>query len=512
MVEKVLLPHQAKTRDEAVELMAAMTEADAYPYRKTVAKDHEISTEILDKLVRDRRRQLQADNSDDPFCWEIEPAPREIEGRLLLDEIEATVRRHAIVPKESATAIALWIMYSWVFDAFDTSPILTLVSPEKRCGKTRVIGVVTGLTPRALGSSNLSSAVVYRAIEEHHPTLIIDEGDSFMDDKDDLRGILNSGHTRWGASVLRIIEMGGEHKMKAFSTWAPKCIARIGNLPDTLADRSVIVPMKRKTPDEKVEKIKNPRHSQSFLFIRRMLARWSADNQMKLPGPPPSMPKLNDRASDNWEVLISIADLVGGDWPTKAREAAVVLSGGDAGDVESVKTVLLADISDLFKEKGDKLFSSTIVDHLAGMDDRPWPEWKNGRAITKTQLARLLKPFKVKSKTIRIGTATNKGYELADFEDTFTHYLPPAIPFETSHRHNPQETRMKSALSEQNGSVTQNGCDVSVDSAETRMKSALNAHCDVVTDQNGVGAGEGWEMPDMPSFLDRRKPATEIDL
>jgi putative DNA primase/helicase len=502
---EILKPHQAKTRDEAVGLMAAMTEADAYPYRKGVARDHEISTEILDKLVRDRRRQLQAINSDDPFCWEIEPAPREIDGRLLLDEVETTVRRHAIVPKESAAAIALWIMYAWVFDAFDTSPILTLVSPEKRCGKTRVIGVVTGLTPRALGSSNLSSAVVYRAIEEHHPTLIIDEGDSFMDDKDDLRGILNSGHTRWGASVLRIVEVGGEHKMKAFSTWAPKCIARIGNLPDTLADRSVIVPMKRKTPDEKVEKIKNPRQSQSFLFIRRMLARWAADNQMKLPGAPPSMPKLNDRAADNWEVLISIADLVGGDWPTKAREAAVVISGGDAGDSESVKTTLLSDINDLFKEqKSAKLFSSTIVDHLASMDDRPWPEWKNGKAMTKVQLARMLKPFKIKSKTVRIGMETNKGYELADFEDTFTHYLQPDTPSETSQRHNPQE----GAVSGQNGNDTQNGCDVS----KTAKKPASIQHCDVVTDKKGVGVGEEREeMPPPPDFL-KRPAAWETEI
>ena len=80
------------------------------------------------------------------------------------------------------------------------------------------------------------------------PTLLIDEADSFLKDNEEMRGILNSGHTKTAAYVIRNVEVGGEHKPTRFSTWAPKAIATIRALADTLEDRSIVVTLQRKSP------------------------------------------------------------------------------------------------------------------------------------------------------------------------------------------------------------------------------------------------------------------------
>jgi putative DNA primase/helicase len=482
MTDTPLAPHQCNTIDDAVAMLAGMRAAEADPWRKTVANQFEVRLSTLDEMVFKARKSIQ-DTDADPFGWEVEPAKIPISTAKLLDEIEATIRKHIVLSKDGAAAIALWILHAWIFDAFDVSPLLSLTSPEKRCGKTTLLGLVTGLAPKPLPSSNCSGSTVFRAVEEWRPTLIIDEADTFLENGDEIRGILNSGHTKYAAFVLRQVEGGDDgFKTKRFSTWAPKVIAKIGTLPDTLADRSIIVEMKRKAPGERVEKLRNPQQSNHFLMLRECLCRWATDNQTKLTTSVTNMPEgLNDRAADNWEVLISIADHAGGDWPMKARTAATALSGEEASETDSVKTLLLSDIRDLFVTKNtDRLTSAAIVEHLATLDHRRWPEWKGGRPMSKVQLARLLGHFKIRSGTIRFSHGTDKGYYLSSFAETFERYL---IPLEASQRYNPHET----ATPEQNGSVTANGCDVS----ERGQKPASIQRCDVVTDQQGVS----WEEP-----------------
>ena len=498
MTDTPLAPHQFENIDDAVAMLAGMRAAEADPWRKTVATRFEVRLSTLDDMVFKARKEMQ-DNDEDPFGWAVEPARNAIVTSKLLDEIEATIKKHVVLSKDSAAAIALWVVHAWIFDGFNVSPLLSLTSPEKRCGKTTLIGLITGLAPRPLPSSNCSGSTVFRAVELWRPTLIIDEADTFLDNGDEIRGILNSGHTKYAAFVMRNVEVEGNHTPKPFSTWAPKVIAKIGTLPDTLADRSIIIEMKRKAPGEKVEKLGNPQQSNHFLMLRECLARWAADNQAKMPRTVAAMPEgLNDRAADNWEVLISIADYAGGSWPIKARTAAIALSGEEASEADSVKTLLLSDIRDLFTTKdADRLASAVIVEHLATLDHRRWPEWKGGRPMTKVQLARVLGTFKIRSGTIRFTHGTDKGYYLAAFADAFSRYL---NPLETSQRHTQQET----AISGQNGSVTPVACDVS----ENGQKPASIQRCDVVTVQKGVGREE---MPAPPDFL-KRSAAWETEI
>ena len=235
--------------------------------------------------------------------------------------------------------------------------------------------------------------------------------------------MLNSGHSQATAYVIRTA--GEDHEPRRFGTWAPKAIALIGSLPATLADRSIDIRMHRKRPGDRVERFRDRRHGPALDVLCRKAARWAADHLAVLADADPDVPEaLNDRAQDNWRALIAIADEAGQGWPELARAAALALSGAEAAEDHSRGTMLLADIRAVFVDRGvERLSSTELARALGAMEHRPWADWK-GKAITQAALARLLKPFGIEPKGVRIGQATPKGYDRAWFSDAWARYLP----------------------------------------------------------------------------------------
>jgi hypothetical protein len=361
-----------------------------------------------------------------------EPWPAPVDGSDLLHDLEATFARYVALPPHAAAALALWTLHTHALDAADVSPILALTSPEKRCGKTRTLSLLARLVRRPLPTSNITPAALFRAVESFSPTLLVDEADSFLREREELRGVLNSGHTRATAFVVRTV--GDDHEARRFSTWAPKAIALIGRLPETLEDRSILVPMRRRAPNEHVERLRfHGPAAGAFEELRRRSMRWASDNAAELREADPVPPgDLNDRADDNWAPLLAIADAAGGEWPDSARRAARALSGAvESGDGTGEQ--LLADVRAIFVERGEpRLFTQDLLADLNAREDRLWKEWRRGNPLTAVQLAHLLRPFGVRPGTVRIGSETAKGYALVDFTETFARYLSPIDPSQPS--------------------------------------------------------------------------------
>jgi hypothetical protein len=235
--------------------------------------------------------------------------------------------------------------------------------------------------------------------------------------------ILNSGHTKVAANIIRNVEINGEHQPRRFSTWAPKAIATIGSLSDTLEDRAVVVTLQRKPPTAKVERLRR-RDSDEFAELRSKAARWAADNVERLKEPDPKTPdSLNDRAADNWRPLLAIADLAGGELPSRARDAAGILSG-EGHDASAINVELLGDIRTAFGES-ECMTSADLVAALVADPERPWATWTRGdKPLTQNGLARMLQPFAIISETVHpIGRSHAKGYKRTRFEDAWTAYL-----------------------------------------------------------------------------------------
>jgi len=159
-------------------------------------------------------------------------------------------------------------------------------------------------------------------------------------------------------------------------------------------------------------------------WLRRQCARFVQDNARGIAEARPELPAgLNDRAGDIWEPLLALADLAGGDWPGLARAAALELTAlsQETNPIGS----LLVDMFIVFHlAKAEKVSSRYLVGELNSFEDRPWGELRRGRVITEHWLARQLRPYGVRPKTIWMGEGTAKGYVLEEMLDAFRRYVP----------------------------------------------------------------------------------------
>jgi len=358
----------------------------------------------------------------------IEPWPDYVRGGILLGELEAVIRRYVVLPPHCALAVALWVLHVHALDAADVSPILCISSPVKRCGKTTLQGVLRNLVPRPLAASNISGPALFRTIEKYHPTVLLDEADSYLVQREDMRNLLNAGVQREDAYVYRII--GEKQETRRFSVFGAKTISLIGALPGTLEDRSIVVRLKRKTKNEVVGRLRGRKAPEVLRPLREMAARWGLDNVDALRRFEPVIPEcLNDRAADFWEPLLAIADSIGGVWPVRARDAATALSGGDVPPDDSPALQLLSDLRDVLLAEGGRIASKTFVGRLAALDERPWSTWRLENPITVNQVAKLLRRFEgVSPRTLRLDRERAKGYDLDACRDAFERYLPANSP------------------------------------------------------------------------------------
>jgi hypothetical protein len=356
----------------------------------------------------------------DPEPWS-EPIS---DAERLFDHVSESIARYVVLPRAAADAITLWIVHAHALEGFHITPRLNLSSPEKGCGKTTLLDVIATLLPRPLRTENCTSAVLFRLVDKHCPTLLLDEIDTYLAAHDELRGLLNAGHRR-GAKAVRC--EGDNNEVRAFNAFAPVVLAGIGSLPGTLHDRSLLIPLLRAKSGEIAHRF-DSRNISIETELKTKLKRWSIDHVEELSSSDPVMPEsAHNRLADNWRPLFAIAQAVGGSWREKAcRSFEHLNSDAQADDAQGIGTTLLADIKDLFEETGSrKLFSAAITERLIEIEGRPWAEY--GRAqkpISKNQLARLLSKFNIKSKSIRIGTDTGKGYHLDDFAESFERFLP----------------------------------------------------------------------------------------
>jgi putative DNA primase/helicase len=429
---------QSEDPSTEIERLAKLSALEYEQQRKDAAEKLGISrVKILDQLVQAERVRLGLDGGDDGRQGraisfpESEPWPEPVNGAELLDEIATAVRNYVVMSDHYRDICALWCVHCPLINYFLVSPRLGVQSPTKQCGKTTLFDVLARLTPRPLSTQNMTPAVVYRVVEPHQPTLYIDEGDTFLYDHDDLRGILNGN--RKGSTVLRTV--GDDHEPRAFSVYTAVAIAMIGQLPDTLHDRSVIIDLKRRLRNESITPFR-PDRADHLDVLARKAARWAQDHADSIAERDPIMPDgIINRTADNWRPLLAIADAAGEEWGKRARKAAEASRSGEADEASRLE-LLLGDIRDVRDEKDiTQIASGDLVQALIDKDGRPWAEMgKTGKTLTQAKLARLLKPVRIPSQKIMVphkagitGEEFNKevrGYVFADFDEAFERYLP----------------------------------------------------------------------------------------
>jgi hypothetical protein len=404
--------------------------------RKQVAEHLGITVGILDKLVEKQRRKLAEEAKAEAEDWvsvdDTRPWSDEVDGVELLDALAKTISSFVVMTKEKCWAIALWVVFTWCFDVAHCALKLWIESAEARSGKTRLVEVLSYLVCRVLVASGMSVAAFYRLIEMKRPTLLMDEFDSWAAGNEEFRGVLNAGFDKRNA--VRWVCVGEDNIPTPFSLWCPQVIAGIGSIPVTVADRCLKITLMRKLRSQTVEKLRR-RGAGALDELAQKCARWATDNIGDLVNAEPEVPEsINDRAADGWELLLAIADQVGGHWPERARQAAIRLSGDGEHSVddESIGIQLLKDIRAVLNEHPpigdtsearDKVPSANLVAWLVALEDRPWIEFTRGQPMTQHQLARQLRKYQLSPTAKRGDGAQSRGYSRAAFKEVIDRYL-----------------------------------------------------------------------------------------
>lgn len=346
------------------------------------------------------------------------------DGAAILRDVYDYLGRFVCYPHYPAkVAHVLWIAHTHLMDQWDTSPRIAFLSPEPGSGKSRALEIMDLMVPNPVNALNVTPAYLFRKIgaEDGRPTVLYDEVDTVFGpkarDNEELRGLLNAGYRKH--SVAGRCAMQGKtvvtEELPAYSAVA---MAGLGNLPDTIMTRSVIVRMRRRAPDEKVEPYRQRINGPDALAIGGRLARWAETVEIEFPEMPEG---VCDRDADVWEALIAVADAAGEEWPDAARAAAKFMVGESKQDRGSLGVALLRDIRRVFGD-AETMPTAAMLHALREMDESPWADLY-GKPLDSRGLASRLKQYGIHPCNIRQDFGVVKGYKREDLADAWNRYL-----------------------------------------------------------------------------------------
>jgi hypothetical protein len=342
--------------------------------------------------------------------------------------MERFLKRYVVLPEAVYLPVVLYAICTHVAEAFDSIGYLAILSPTKGCGKTRLFEVLELFVWKPWRGIAPSVAALFRKMS-NGPTLLLDEVEIFnrkekSETTQTLLAVLNGGY-RKGATIPRCD--GPNHNVKDFPIYGPKCFATIGRLPDTLVDRSIVIRMQRhRRKSEHIERFLSCRAGREAAPIHQNIIRWATDFRDEISTAYEKMLEtdlefLTDRNAEIWIPLFSICALAAPERLAELRSCALVLCLNKADDdtEDSLPLKLLADIRIIWPKGESRCDTKTLLEELKKLEESPWAEIQ----LSPRKLARMLSPFEVTPKVLRLSQDRARGYERHDLEAAFVRYL-----------------------------------------------------------------------------------------
>jgi len=347
---------------------------------------------------------------------ELLPWPDSVDTAELLAGIEAKFRRYVVVPDCIAVATALWVAFTYLVEIAVYAPKLLFTFPERDAGKSTALHVLRWMVQRPYLAVEATGAAAYRIADRLRCTFLLDEADTLFRRSTVLAHIVNESSTNSGAKIPRV---GPRGEVMEFDVYGTQAISMKGlNMSDTTLSRCIICMIWPKLPSEVVDDF-NKRDDEEFVTLRRKLLRWSVDNAVTLQAATPEG-QFNNRIRNNWQLLWAIADLAGGEWPKRARAAALELEIERDEPSEGLR--LLAAIRDIFGAR-ESMTSADICAALVADPSGEWADFRGKGPIGQTQLAVLLKQYRIGTEKVSPAGIRLNGYLRAQFQNAFARLL-----------------------------------------------------------------------------------------
>jgi putative DNA primase/helicase len=379
--------------------------------------------------------------TETPKLWQqITPHPEPV-GSEIFGEIIDDLRRYLFITEDNAIKGVFWITHANMFDIFQVTPRLIITAPMKNCGKTVTLSVLQAMTNRSLATDNITPAAFVRMSGQERLTFFWDEADLTFGKRigdPDLIKALNGGYKRSGNFIKTV---GEHHISTAFPTHSAVALAGINldfKLPDQTLDRSIFIRMQRAKAGQLQERFKDRKHLPIFQRHGERLLRWCNDHREALKDHQPNIPDaVDNREYNNWQPLISIAEVASPEWGHRVME--VLLNQRPFVD-DDLDVMFLQDCRRIYdlNFKGDKAIKPQLLaEILGGMADpddtshRPWARFHANKfreeqdaRIKSRDCTKLLRKFDVHPITIRDGDGVFKGYKWADVLHAQETYAP----------------------------------------------------------------------------------------
>ena len=396
--------------------------------------------------LREDATPVKASKTKGALYDELTPHPDPV-GAEVFDDIVHDLRRYLFISEENAQKATFWVAQANLFETFQVTPRLLITAPMKKSGKTVLLSVLQAMTNRSLHGDNMTPACYFRLAARGETVFFLDEADQWFGKRTKnpaLIAALNGGYQQWGRFYRTT---GDNHDPTVFQTHAAVALAGIKldqALPDTVLDRSILIRMKRANHGDLQERFRDRKHLPLFQRHGERLLRWCNDHHEQIKRHEPKIPdEVDGRAYNNWEPLISIAEVASNNWGSKLLE--ILLSQAEYPD-EDVGTRLLRDIRRIWNlcdqvEKGirpqdlaEELVRLTAID---GDSFRQWARFHANKGYREEQdtkiksndLSKLLIPYGLITKIIRYvvpvdGKVNYRGYLGDDLVDVQERYAP----------------------------------------------------------------------------------------
>lgn len=245
-----------------------------------------------------------------------QPAPeRQIDGARLLQHLTRAIRRYVIASPAQLDVLALWAVHTWAIGAFYITPYLHITSAQKGCAKSLLLEILDCLVAKPLRAGYVTAAALKSAVNEWHPTLLLDEVDQQMKGSKEmasiLRGLLNFGAKRGTPYISSVKKSDGNFKPEKFDCFCAKALAGIGHLWETVADRSLPIRLQRRLDSEPISEFRPDDAAWHLVPLRKATESWVRAHLEEIRQARPKAPALN-READLMKPLLAIGEVAGG--------------------------------------------------------------------------------------------------------------------------------------------------------------------------------------------------------
>ena len=339
-------------------------------------------------------------------------------GADVLEKLESIYATHMKLEQGLGLVLAIWNLHTFMFNDFCVTPHLWIHSPAPGCGKTTLCKLVHDLSAKALHTVGISKAALYRIIDAREPTLIMDEADGLMNDREML-ALVNAGYSRATGTVPRAQGDG----LRNYKVFCPKAFASIQPIPPTVVDRAIKIGLQRLMEGDSVLPLHEDDECVGKSVVPMMQECHREEIVRAYRSPDLRIEFLHTRQADIWRPLFAIAHVLCPSRLEELRATAVRLTYEKKRYEQNTSSEinLLRDCREVFAnlDYPDKLPTEGLITGLASLPESAWLR------ITVLDLAKKLLPFGIRPAQHWIGGRNIRGYARANFDDAFARYLPP---------------------------------------------------------------------------------------